>query len=227
MVTVTSTATVKMVNVTSYASNNNLNAGILPIVLAQASYDAMLNGTTGDSFAFSSSTYFPPGSNGVMNGSDGVTESVVYPVTSDNSGNWGTINFGVSNNSTSNLGSQIRNGMTPAQILQEYPSGTVVVPHEFSGDPGISAGIKDDLESIIGKSITVPVYDSTGGTGNNAWYHVSSFASVRVVAVSLTGNPKYVVVQPAINTDPTAIPNTGGEPLPWTSGGMIILHLSR
>ena len=52
----------------------------------------------------------------------------------------------------------------------------------------------------------MPIYDTSGGNGNNAWYHVVTFASVRIVAVNLTGNNKYVVVQPAINDDPTAIP---------------------
>ena len=45
----------------------------------------------------------------------------------------------------------------------------------FSGNPGISAGIKDDLTAIIGKPVVVPIYDQNGGNGNNAWYRVIAF----------------------------------------------------
>jgi hypothetical protein len=186
----------------------------------------MMSGSTGDSYTFSSASYNPPTSNGVASGGDGVKESVTYPVASGLAGNWGTINFGVSNNSTSILGDQIRNGVTPAQMLNEYPDGNVVVPHQFSANPGISAGIKGDLTSIIGRAVTVPIYDQSGGNGNNAWYHVYAFASIRIVAVNMTGSNKYVIVQPAIGLDPTAVPDTNA-PQPWTDGGMVFLRLSR
>ena len=87
----------------------------------------------------------------VTSGADGVTESQLYPVTSGSPGNWGTINVGVSNNSTSVLGAQIRYGITPAQ-LATFPNSTIALDTTqtppsitFSGNPGISAGIKDDL----------------------------------------------------------------------------------
>ena len=45
------------------------------------------------------------------------------------------------------------------------------------------------------------------------------------MSVNFQGNPKYVIVQPALVIDRTAI---AGPPLPsWTSGGLIRLHLSR
>jgi Flp pilus assembly protein TadG len=225
-VSVTSTATVEVDQIQGFQDNLNVNAGILPIVMDSTAYNQMITGNGGDNYTFTFTSYNPPNSNGVTAGPDGIAESVTYPITTDLPGNWGTINFGVSSNSTKSLGDQIANGITPAQMTNEFPSGTVTAPHQFGGNPGISAGLESALTSIIGQAVTVPIYDQSGGNGTNAWYHVVSFASVRVVAVKLTGNNKYVVVQPAINDDPTAIPNTG-QPNSWSSGGVIFLHLSR
>ena len=122
-------------------------------------------------------------------------------------------------------------GITPAQ-LATFPNSTIRLDYgltppsiTFGGNPGISAGIKDDLASIIGKPVTIPIYDTNGGNGNNAWYRVVQFASVRILSVNFQGNPKYVIVQPALQNDPSAIP---GTPLTsWTSGGLVRVHLAR
>ena len=225
-VSVTSTATVELAQTKGFMIGT-ANASILPIVMDANAYNRMVGGTGGDTYTFTSSAYNPPNANGVSSGADGLKESVAYPVTTGSSGNWGTIEFGVSNNSTSTLGAQINGGITPAQMSAEYPgSTTVTVPHQFNANPGISAGIKANLTGIIGKSVTVPIYDSSGGTGTNAWYHVNAFATVRIVAINLTGNPKYVVVQPAMSTDPMAIADTSNTNS-WSSGGVVFLHLSR
>ena len=93
------------------------------------------------------------------------------------------------------------------------------------GNPGISAGIKSALDAIIGKPVTIPIYDINGGNGNNAWYRVIAFAGVRIMAVNFQGNPKYVIVQPANVIDPTAIPRAAQSS--WTSGGVIEVYLAR
>jgi len=150
---------------------------------------------------------------------------VAYPVANGLAGNWGTINFGVKNNSTSTLSDQISNGITPAEMTAEgFTNNTMTLPHVFSANPGISAGIKSALNNIIGKEVAIPVYDSSGGNGNNAWYNVTFFAPARIVAVNMTGNDKYVIVQPAV--DYASIPNTS-LPVPWTQGGVIFLRLTR
>jgi len=201
--------------------------------MAKANYDAMMGGATTlhDDYKFTPGSYSYPldkgASNGITSGSDGITESVIYPFKNGSEGNWGTINFGVSNNGTKTLSDQIDQGVTTAQMKSEFPpNGKVDLPHKFDGNPGISAAIKDDLTSIIGKPVSVPIYDSSGGNGNNTWYNVVAYASVRIVAVSLTGNPKYVIVQPASLNDPTAIPDTSGQNS-WSQGGIPVVHLSR
>ena len=135
------------------------------------------------------------------------------------------------NNGTSLIGSQIEYGITPAQ-LATFPNSTISLDYTqtppqitFSGNPGISAGIKSYLDAIIGKPVMIPIYDINGGNGNNAWYRVIAFQGVRILSVNFQGNPKYVIVQPALVNDPTGIPGTAQSS--WTSGGLIVLHLAR
>ncbi|MFO0841672.1 MAG: Tad domain-containing protein [Gemmataceae bacterium] len=217
-----STATVQNYSIKGFQSST-ANALLLPIALQLSNYTAMLAGQTSDQYTYNS--------NGTVgSGADGIYESLIFPVSTGNAGNWGTVNIGVSNNSTSTLGDQIRNGLTPAQ-LANVPGGLklnqALSPPQitFSGNPGISSGLKDDLTSIIGKPVTVPLYDQTSGSGNNTQFRVIGFGAVRIVSVNFQGNPKYVIVQPALITDPTAIP--GPPQGSWTSGGLIQLHLSE
>ncbi len=222
---VQSTATAWNYSISGFQIKNNLNAQLLPIVLDSTTYQAMIAGTTTDQYTYN------PVTNSVTTGPDGITESKLYPVSSGSPGNWGTIKVGVSNNSTSVLAAQIENGITPGQLAM-YPGGvfqldTTLSPPSitFSGNPGISAGISSALQSIIGKPVVIPIYDQNGGNGSNAWYRVIAFAGVRLLSVNFQGNPKYVIVQPALVTDSTAIP--GAAQSSWTSGGLLVLHLTH
>ena len=67
----------------------------------------------------------------------------------------------------------------------------------LSGNPGLSASIKDDLEVITGKPIIVPIYRKVTGSGNTAEFVIVRFVGVRIMAVSLTGKDRFVSVQPA------------------------------
>jgi hypothetical protein len=193
-------------------------------VLDTVTWQAMMTGTSTDQYTYNSST------NTVTSGADGIYESQLYPVSSGSPGNWGTIKVGVSNNSTSTLGAQIRYGITPGQ-LATFPNSTIQLDSTqtppsitFGGNPGISAGIKDDLTAIIGKPVVVPIYDINGGNGNNAWYRVIAFQPARILSVSFQGNPKYVIIQPCLINDPTAIAGTAQS---WTQGGQVEVYLSR
>jgi Flp pilus assembly protein TadG len=228
---VPSTATVTNYTISGYKNVNGLNAKLLPIVLDVTTYNAMMAGVGTTTGAATDQYSYDPVNKTVSNGPDGVAESVLYPVASGNPGNWGTVKVGVSNNSTSVLAAQIQYGITPSQ-LATFPNGTIALDTTltppsitFGGNPGISAGIKSALDAIIGNPVAIPIYDQSGGNGNNAWYRVIAFASVRVMAVNFQGNPKYVVVQPALLTDPTAI--KGSLQSSWTKGGLVVLRLSR
>jgi hypothetical protein len=115
--------------------------------------------------------------------------------------------------------------------MATYPNSTIQLDSTqsppsitFQGNPGISAGLSSALTSIIGKAVSIPIYDESGGNGNNAWYRVISFQAARVMAVNFQGNPKYVIIQPALLNDNTGIP---GSPTSWTAGGLISVQLVR
>jgi hypothetical protein len=80
--------------------------------------------------------------------------------------------------------------------LQFNDQGTLTL----EGDTGISAGMKDDLASIIGKPRIIPIYRSVSGNGNNARYTIVKFGGIRILDVDLTGSKKtskHVTIQPA------------------------------
>jgi Flp pilus assembly protein TadG len=231
---VTSTATAEIYSISGFTPGSNPSA-LLPITLSKTAYQDMMQyavpGTTIPP-GYDNFTYTPPAAGatgyGTVTGSvnnpvpDGVPETVVYPVNNSGPGNWGTINVGVTNNSTSTLRSQIENGITPAQMTA---AGFPNPPSTFSGNPGISSGISSALSDIIGKPLVVPLWSGVSGNGNNLTYTMSEYVGVRIMAVDLTGNPKYVIVQPALVGDPTANPGTPQSS--FTSGGVVRLHLSR
>jgi Flp pilus assembly protein TadG len=223
-VTVSSTATAQPFSVSGFKASGSSSANLLPIVLDKVTWLAMMAGTSTDQYTYNSS------SNTVTSGADGIHESQLYPVGSGSPGNWGTIKVGVSNNSSSTLSAQIQYGITPAE-LATFPNSTIQLDSTqtppsitFSGNPGISAGIKAALTAIIGKPVIVPIYDINGGNGNNAWYRVIAFQPARILSVNFQGNPKYVIIQPCLINDPTAIAGTAQS---WTQGGQVEVYLSR
>ena len=141
-VTVTSTATAQSYSISGFQAVGSLNASLLPIVLDKTTWQTMMTGQSTDQYTYNSSN------NTVTSGADGIYESQLYPVSSGSPGNWGTIKVGVSNNSTSVLrprsstGSRrpnwrpTRTARSSSTRRQSPPSMT------FSGNPGISAGIK-------------------------------------------------------------------------------------
>ncbi len=223
-VTVSSTATAQTYSLNGFQATGSLNANLLPIVLDKTTWQTMMAGQSTDQFTYNAAT------NTVTSGPDGIYESQLYPVSSGSPGNWGTIKVGVSNNSTSTLSAQILYGITPAQ-LATFPNSTIQLDQTqsppsitFQGNPGISAGIKSALTSIIGNPVAVPIYDENGGNGNNAWYRVIAFQPARILSVNFQGNPKYVIIQPTLLNDATGIPGTAQS---WTSGGLISVQLTR
>ena len=224
-VAVQSTATAWPWTVKGIQGDGSNSAHLLPIVLDQYTYNTMMAGQTQDQYTWNQSTQ------AVSSGPDGVTESVLYPVGAGLPGNWGTINVGISKNSTSTVAAQIMYGITPSQ-LATFPNSTIALDTtktppsiSFTGNPGISAGLQAALQSIIGEPVIIPIYDTSGAEGNNAWYRVVAFAPVRILDVNFQGNPKYVIVQPALSRELLGIPGTPVSS--WTQGGLVQLYLSR
>jgi Flp pilus assembly protein TadG len=176
------------------------NADLLPFAVKQDRWNQLIAGVGTDTYKYNSDGT-------VSSASDGILEVNMYPLANGSSGNFGTVDVGSPNNSTADLSRQIRYGVNATDLsylggaLQLGPDGTI----RLNGDTGVSAGIKDDLASVKGKPRSMMLYSTVTGNGNNAMYTVVGFVGVRIVDVKLTGNPKQVIVQPAVVFDNTAL----------------------
>lgn len=148
----------------------------------------------------------------VVPGPDGIMELNLYPGGGANQlppGNFGTIDIGASNNSTQDLARQIRTGVNESDIAAL--GGSFSVPTTLNGDTGLSAGIKNDLASIVGQARTISLFSNVSGNGNNSMFDIVGFGGIRFMAVNLTGkmSNKAVIVQPAFVIEPAAVTGAG------------------
>lgn len=152
----------------------------------------------------------------VVGGSDGIREMKMYPThvgeaingIPHGAGNFGTIDIGNRNNSTTELERQIRYGPNEADLA---PYGGVLQLDaateslDLNGDTGISSALKDPLTDIIGQPRTIMLYDLVTDTGDNTYYRIVGFAGITVVDVQLTTGKKYVTIQPTYVADATTV----------------------
>jgi Flp pilus assembly protein TadG len=147
-------------------------------------------------------------------GSDGIHEVNLYPTKGNSPGNFGTVNLGQANNGTPILERQILNGPN-AQDLSAFPNNTIALGADgtlqLQGNPGISAGFKDDLASIRGQPRIFPLYVSVTGQGANTYYTIVAFAGMTILDVDLTGNNKHVTIQPEFVQDWSAVGGGSGS----------------
>lgn len=182
---------------------------VLPFALDKQTWDGMLAGGGTDNWRWDEDSVQ------VESGSDGVREVNLYPQGTGSPGNRGTVDIGPSNNSTNDIAHQITDGITQADLdhiggeLKLNDQGTL----SLNGDTGISAGVKDELASIIGQPRIIPIFQSVTGPGNNAQYTIVEFAAVRIMEVKLTGSnsSKRVIIQPCKMFIRGGIPSSGPQ----------------
>lgn len=186
------------------------NLDILPFALDKTTWDDLLAGGGSDDYRWD------PDAKCIRNGPDGVREVNLYPQGTGSPGNRGTVDIGASNNSTADICRQIRCGISPSDLA--HLGGKLEFDRDgklyLNGDTGISAGVKDDLASILGQRRIIPVFETVAGPGNNATYTIVGFSGIRIMHVKLTGSPsqKQVMIQPARIVSRGAIPATEGAP---------------
>lgn len=152
----------------------------------------------------------------VTSGTDGIREVNLYPQGTGSPGNRGTVDIGSSNNSTNDIARQIVDGISGSD-LSYFPSGELKFNSQgklyLNGDTGISAGVKDELASIIGQPRIIPIFETVSGPGNNAEYTIVKFAGVRIMEVVLTGSmsKKRVIIQPCAVNVKGGIASTAGR----------------
>ena len=169
--------------------------GILPFALDLDTWNNLLAGVGSDTWRWDTQ------SKSVVSGGDGVLEVNLYPQGTGSPGNRGTVDIGGANNSTSDIARQITSGISSSDLqamggsLEFNSSGQLFL----NGDTGISAGVKDELASIIGQPRVIPIFSSVSGPGNNATYTIVQFVGVRILDVKLTGSMsgKRATIQPA------------------------------
>ena len=186
--------------------SNGGNVELLPFALDSDSWDELVAGNTDDHWRWN------PDTNRVECGSDGMREVNLYPQSTGSPGNRGTVDIGNPNNSTRDLARQIVNGVSPEDLA--FHGGTLEFDSSgklyLNGDTGISAGMKDELASIIGKPRVIPVFSQVEGPGNNAEYTIVKWAGIRILDVKLTGpmSKKHVTIQAAPIAPNGVVPST-------------------
>jgi len=190
------------------APTDGTNLGMLPFALDIDTWNDMLDGTGSDNWTWNAE------SGEIEAGPDGILEMNLFPQGTGAPGNRGTIDIGSNNNSTADIARQITDGVSPEDL--EYHNGKLEFDDNgelfLNGDTGISAGVKDELESIKGNPRVIPIFTVVNGPGNNATYTIVKFAGVRVMEVKLTGkmSGKRVMIQPAVMVSKGGIPSTNG-----------------
>lgn len=188
------------------------NADVLPFSLHVDSWNALKSGA-----AFTSDNYGYDEENGaVTNGPDGIPELNLFPGAGETQlppGNFGTVDIGSPDNSAADLARQILYGISAADLayfggrLEFGEDGTLVL----NGDTGISAGMRQELDSIKGQPRSIPLFNHVQGNGNNAMFTIEKFVGIRILNVRLTGrmSQKQVIIQPATVVDDAAIAGSG------------------
>lgn len=166
---------------------------MLPLALDEPSWEAAIANESTDTYAYSDGS--------VTSGSDGIFETNLYPKGTGSPGNRGTVDIGGADNSTSDLERQVLHGISKQDFAElgkplELDSNGELT---LNGDTGISAGIKDELATLIGKVRIIPIFRSVVYNGNTATYTIVKWEGVRILDVKLTGKKdlKRVIVQPA------------------------------
>lgn len=188
------------------APSNGTNLELMPFALDRDTWEYVKNGGGSDQYKFD------PETGEVRPGSDGIPEANLFPQGTGSPGNRGTVDIGPANNSTNDIARQIVHGVNQQDL--SYVGGELKFNSQgklfLNGDTGISAGVKDELASIIGKPRIIPIFSEVGGNGNNATYTIVKFVGVRIMAVKLTGSmkSKYVMIQPAVIVAGGVIPGS-------------------
>jgi Flp pilus assembly protein TadG len=183
------------------------NLMILPYALDQVTWNALQTGNT----SVTTDVWNYNASGQVVSGSDGILEVNLFPQGTGSPGNRGTVYIGNAQG-TSDLVQQILYGISPSDLavyggqLKFDSSGNLYL----SAKPGISAGTKSALASIIVQTRMIPIFTSVTGNGANANYDIVAFVGVRVMDVNLTGSmsSKHLTVQPALVHTRGGIPST-------------------
>lgn len=113
-------------------------------------------------------------------------------------GNWGVLDFDGGSNRTTDLQKWIDQG---------YP-GVISVGQEVSGDPGIPSPALH-MDSVVGETVTVPVYDDMRLQGSTSIFRVASFVRMEIISATLNGSASSRNVAVRFKAEPVVGAATG------------------
>jgi hypothetical protein len=188
------------------ATNSEPFTSLLPFALDVDDWNNLIAGNGADNWDYDTAT------KDLSPGGDGVREIKLYPSKQQGGGivpgNFGTIDIGNSGNSTSVLSRQISDGVSANDLAYhggELKLDPVTNTTVLNGETGLSIGMESALHDVRGKSRTIPLYSDVAQSGNTAQFTICGFVGIRVVDFDLNGNNKYIMIQPAVVVDETAI----------------------
>lgn len=122
-------------------------------------------------------------------------------------GNWGTVDIGDENNSTSDMGDQIVNGLRQTDLDALHADGRIDTDQYIDAqqttwlqaDPGLSSGMKHYVQQIHGQTRIIPLYEELQvAGGNNLEFKITQWGVVKVVDSNFQGSKNsYIKVQKA------------------------------
>lgn len=194
---------------TNFASTNNLNGNMLPVAVKQTDWNAFF------------STGF--GADGV--GPNGLPQFQIYPGGGGQPGSFGLLSLaGAKATNQPTYSNWILNGPAPADMTAMNSAGNLPLSGSqtnWYAGPGYKASLLPDFAARAGQPLILPLFDTAGGTGSNAWYHIVGFVGVTITSAS--GN---IQVQPTAVTDPTLIV-TNPVPAGSTSSNSFVFAPSK
>ena len=167
---------------------------ILPIAIEHTAWGQILQGQTASIYG-----------GGQIVGSDGSTLN----------GNWGTVDIGLTSNSTTSLSDQIANGLQQSDLNALYKQGRIedashidsIVSMDLNGDTGLSAGLKHAILAAHDMKKVAPIYKEVVGSGGKLEFTIVSWVTVEIVDSGWKGaQNSFVMVRKAYTYDKDLYP---------------------
>jgi len=168
---------------------------LLPFATSVAHWESVLAGGGPDTFAYQRGE----GDFGIVPGSDGVPEVVMFPGPWNGTGlppgNFGIVQVGPGGDVLEALRRQI--DMGPDNVDMDYHGGKIQSGDQLGGRTGIKSATKHAFlggwadsrmyAGMLGRPRQLPLFNAVQGNGTNSIFTIDRFAAVRVMGIKIGG----------------------------------------
>lgn len=187
--TATARATMYQGTAANVDTSTGLNGNLLPVAVKQADWNNFfMNGFGAE----------------VTTAPNGLPQFQVYPGGGGQPGSFGLLSLaGGKATSQPTYSNWILNGPTVADLTNMQSAQNLPLngsQTNWYAGPGYKASLLPDFAARMDQPLVLPLFDTAGGTGSNAYYHIVAFVGIRITNAS--GN---ISVQPSGVSDPTLI----------------------